>query len=228
MMIVNKLTVKNLVEFRRLSERSRSTFANNLKIPKKPKSDDSNGGNYWVRSISGLSNAFKHNDSRLVKEKIDLLAAVYESTENARTKIMYKRNLEILHSYEDFDFSIWRPSDHLKFLSKPKTVLTIKDIPIQIIPHHLFAYDNNGEPTIGGISFVIWLDGFKKGDLEIYSEALFKYISLLYSKKYKVNPHYCLIVDASSKDVVSYNQILEGKMPSLLQTTVEILNNYLH
>jgi hypothetical protein len=52
-MIAKILPVMQLVKFRRLSERRQSTFANNLKLPKKPNSDNS-GGNYWVRSVSGI------------------------------------------------------------------------------------------------------------------------------------------------------------------------------
>jgi len=227
MMIVNKVPVKKLVEFRRLSERSQLTFAKNLKIPKKPKSDNNNGGDYWIRSTSGLSNAFKSNDSSKIKEKIDEVLGVYGSTKNALTKIMYKRNLEILHNYQNFDFSIWRPSTDLKFLSKTKTPVTIKEIPLQVIPHHVFCYDNKGEPTIGGIWFIVWLDGFKAGDLGIYAEAIFRYLSDSYSKRYKVDPNYCLTVDALSTETASYQQVVEGKIPSWFESTIDILNKYL-
>lgn len=226
-MIINKLPVKKLIEFRRLSERSQSTFAKNLKILKKASSGDSGGGDYWIRSTSGLSNAFRDNDNSLIKEKIDAVSALYKSTKNELTKIMYKRNLEILHGFEGFDFSVWRPSDDLKFLTKQKISLTIKDVPIQVIPHHVFSYENKEKPTIGGIWFVIWLDSYKPGDLGIYSEALYRYLSFLYSKTHNVDPKYCLIVDGSSKEVTSYQHILDGKIPSLLQNTIDALNKYL-
>lgn len=226
-MIVNKVPVKKLIEFRRLSERSQSTFANKLKIPKKLKSDNSGGGDYWIRSTSGISNAFKLNDSSKIKEKIDEVLGVYGSTKNALTKLMYKRNLEILHNYQDFDFSNWRPSADLKFLSKPKTPLLIKGIPLQIIPHHVFSYDHKGEPTVGAIWFIIWLNGFKPGDLGIYAEAIFRYLSDFYSKHYKVDPNYCLTVDALSTETASYQQVVEGTIPSWFQNTIDALNKYL-
>ncbi len=226
--MINKIPVKKLVEFRRLSEKSQSTFANNLKVPKRAGSEDGGGGDYWIRSTSGLSSAFRYNDNALVKEKIDSLASVYDSTKNELTKIMYKRNLEILHTFEDFDFSVWRPSGDLKFLSKQKILLNIKEVPLQVIPHHVFSYMDKNKPTVGGIWFVIWLDGYKSSDLGIYSETLFDYLSLLYSKQYKIDPNYCLTVDASSKEIVSYQQILDGKIPSLLENTIDTLNKYLH
>lgn len=226
--MVNSITVKKIVEFRRMSEKRQSTFAKNLKLPKSAKpDDDGGGGDYWIRSTSGLSNAFKYNDNSFVKEKIGLVAEAYASARSPITKTMNRRNLEILHSYEDFDFSIWRPSPDLKFLSKPKIVLNIDDVPIKVIPHHVFSYENEGELMVGGIWFVVWLEGYRATDLGIYSEALFKYLSLLYSKEYKVDPNNCLIVDALGKDVVSYSHILDGKMPSLFQATIDAINKYL-
>jgi hypothetical protein len=197
-----------------------------MQTPKIPKSDDTSGGDYWKRSTSGLSNAYKHNDNKLIQKKIDSVSSVYESARKESTKTMYKRNLEILHNYTDFDFSTWRPPANLQFLAKSKLTVTIKDIPVQVLPHHIFSYEDKGEPNVGGIWFVVWLDGFKQGDLGIYSESLFRYLTLLYAKKYKVNPEYCLTVDAASKDVVSYNQILKGKIPSLLEPTIDALSKY--
>jgi hypothetical protein len=50
---------------------------------------------------------------------------------------------------------------------------------------------------------------------------------MVYSKKYNINPKYCLIVDAVSKEVIRYNQILEGNIASLLNPTVDAINKYL-
>jgi hypothetical protein len=151
--MINNIPVKKLVEFRRLSDKSQLTFVKNLQTPKKPKSDDDNssGGNYWVRSISGLSKAFKHNDNKLIQEKIDDVMSKYASTNVESTKVMYKRNLEILHNYSDFDFSIWRPAAPLKFPTKSNLILSIKDLPIQVLPSHIFSYDDKGRPTMGGV-----------------------------------------------------------------------------
>ncbi|AYL94582.1 hypothetical protein [Mucilaginibacter celer] len=226
--MINKVPVKKLIEFGRFSERRQTTFANKLKVPKKIDLDEnSNGGDYWIRSTSGLARAFKENSPSVIKEKIEDLSTDFESTEFNNTKIMFKRNLEILHNYEDFDFSIWRPSNDLKFLSKSNSPLLIKDVPIQILPHHIFSFKNKGELSVGGIWFVVWLEGFKPSDLGTFSDALFRYISHLYSREHKVNPTYCIIVDALSKETVNYQQVLEGKIPSSLNTTIDRLKKYL-
>ncbi|OCX50329.1 hypothetical protein BEL04_21310 [Mucilaginibacter sp. PPCGB 2223] len=225
--MINKVPVKKLVEFNRFTERQQQTFVNNLKIPKKPKSDKDEGGNYWTRSLSGLGRAFKENNNDKIREKIEALTEVYETADLKRTKVMYQRNLEILHIYEDFDFSIWRPMGNLYFLTKTQEPLSIKNVPVQVIPHHVFTFGDKDNLHVGGIWFVVWLDGFKSSDLGTYSEALYKYLSHYYSK-YKADPNYCLIVDAATTEVVRYQQILDNKVPSLLQTSIDALNKYLN
>jgi|SRR5579863_3294926 len=225
--MINNVNVKELVEFRRLSERRRSTYINELKMPKIPKQDDETGGNYWVRSISGVSSAFKANDNTIINERIDSLLTVYEPEENNKTKIMYKRNLEILGEYEDFDFSIWHAPGNVKFLTKPKQVISVKDLPLKISPQHVFSFGTKEEPKVGAIWFVIWLDGFQPGDLGMFSEAQFRYLSEIYVKQYTVDPNYCITVNVPSKEVVRYQQILDGKTPSWLDSTIDILKKYL-
>lgn len=200
-MIAKKIPVMQLVKFRHLPESRRATFANNLKNPKKPKSGGG-GGNYWIRSVSGISNAFEFNNNTLIQEKIDDVTNVYDSTKFEGTKIMCKRNLEILHNYIDFDFSIWCPSTDLKFLDKHQITLMIKDIPIQVIPNHVFSYKEKEEQRIGGIWFVCWQDGFDSGDLGIFSEAFFKYLSFICPKEHIVDPNYCCVIDIQVFDLL--------------------------
>lgn len=225
--MLNKLTVKKLIEFNRLSDRSRKTFANQLKTPKTPNQDDSGGGDYWIRSLSGLASAFKFNDNGVVTERIDSLNDAFKTTSNHQTKVMYQRNLEILLDYKSFDFSTLRPSTDLKFLTKSKEPLAIHNMPLQVLPHHAFTYISNDKHMVGGIWFVAWLDKFDLKDLGIFSESMFKHLSQTYSEKFEVDPAYCLTVDALSMQLVSYEQILNGSIPSLLEPSLDTLNSYL-
>jgi len=224
-MALERLPIKKLVEFRRLSKRRKLTFANNLKIGKKPSSDG--GGNYWVRSVSALSNAFKDNDTYHIVAKIEEVTELYNLNQRSQTKNMYKRNLDILNKYKNFDFSQWMPSSNLNFLKKPKSILDISGLPIQVLPNHIFSYGAKNNESVGGIWFVVWQEGFKPSDLGIYSECLYLYLSSYYSKDYLVNPAACLTVDIASVKSVGYNEILNGTVPSLFKDTMKSLKEFL-
>ncbi|MCH2490859.1 MAG: hypothetical protein MK211_11985 [Flavobacteriales bacterium] len=221
---MKNVPIKKLIEFRRYSERRKATFVYNLKKPKEKK-ERSDGGNYWVRSISALSTAFKNDDITILKERLDLLKDDYEATDRKQTKVMYQRNIDILYNFEDYDFSEIRPANNLTFLSKPtdKSIVKINGIPLQVLPNHVFTYGDGDKPSIGGIWFVVWLDGFKIGDLGIYSEAIFRYLSKHYSKEYTINPRDCLVVDALGGKNVDYEQVVNGEIPSLLGLTTDSL-----
>jgi hypothetical protein len=224
--MINQVPVNKLIEFRKLSERSQQTFANKLKIPKKPKSDDDDEGgrNYWQRGLCGVSTAFKENDNTIIKERIESLLSVYEPCDNNLVRLMYKRNLDILQMYEEFDFSVWNPSKIFKFLSKTSEPLSCNKIPLKVQPQHVFSLGNKEEPRIGGIYFVTCVKGYKSEELGIFSEAVFKFLTHYYSKQYYIDPVNCLTVDASTKEVVRYQQILDKHIPSLLQGAVDRLN----
>lgn len=223
---MNKLPVKKIVEFRRFSERRKSTFAHKLKtsVEEKSKSD---GGNYWVRSISALSTAFKFNNNQIIKDRIESLEHDYEKEERKQTKVMYQRNIEILYNYENYDFSIIRPNDDLNFLSKPtyKSLLKINEFLVQILPNHVFSYMEKERLNVGAIWFVTWLDGYKISDLGIYAETVYIYLKKHYSKDFNINPKDCMIMDISGMQLITYDEILKGQVPSLLNSTLDNLKN---
>jgi len=225
--MVNKIALKKLVEFGRLSEKRQANFANQLKVPKVT-SPTEGGGDYWKRSTSGLSNAFKDNDSTRIAEKIEAVVSVYQSCNNELTKKMYERNLDILHNYVNFDFANLRPVGEVKFLTKSKEPLTIDNVPLQILPHHVFIFGKDEHVKVGAIWFVAWLERFSKEDLGIYAEAQFNYLSNVYAKQYVVDPRYCMTVDILTMETVSYDEILQGEIKSRLQSSVDSLNKYLN
>ncbi|MET1259424.1 hypothetical protein ABV409_08780 [Flagellimonas sp. DF-77] len=224
-MAIQKLPVKKLVEFRRLSKSQKTTFTNRLKVAKKSVSDG--GGNYWVRSISAISGAFRENDKSHITDKIDEVSALYNLNKTPQVKNMYRRNIEILEKYIDFDFSHWMPSPNLTFLSKPKSVLDMNGLPIQILPQHIFSYGAKNNKCIGGIWLVVWQEGFKPSDLGIYSEALYRFLSSYYSEDYIVNPSACMTIDIANIQVVGYDKILSGDIPSTIDETMKSLKEYL-
>jgi hypothetical protein len=225
-MALDKLPVKKLIEFRRLSKTRKVTFANKLKVGKKSISDGG-GGNYWVRSVSAISSSFKENDNSYITDKIEEVTNLYDLNQRAQTKTMYKRNIDILDKYKDFDFTLWRPSADLKFLPKPHSILEMNGLPVQILPNHIFSYGEKNNQSVGAIWFVIWQDGFKPSDLGIYSETLFRYLSSYLSENYMINPASCIIVDILSMKSISYNEVLNGGVSSLLDDTMKSVKEYL-
>lgn len=223
-MAINKIPVKKIVEFKRLSRRSQQTFANNLRKPRKK--SDGGGGDYWVRSNSAISTAYKHKDNSIIKERLDALEDDYALPSTKQTKIMRKRNIEILEKYVGFDFDPWWPASDLKFLSQPsdKAVIQMNSLPIHVKPNHIFTYDRNGRKSIGGIWFVTWLDGFKPSDLGIFSEGLHRYLTINYSGDYIISPASCITVDVSTVQAIGYDKILSGEVPSLIDATVSDIN----
>lgn len=224
-MAIEKLPVKKIIEFRRLSKTRKATFTNNLKVIKKSVSGD--GGNYWVRSVSAISKAFKENNNSIIIDKIEEITNLHNLNQRSQTKTMYQRNIDILDKFKNFDFTQWRPASNLNFLSKPNSVLEMNGLPIQILPNHIYSYGVKNNQSIGGIWFIIWQDGFKQSDLGIYSETLFRYLSSYFSEKYTINPAACLIVDLTNKQSISYNKIIKGSIPSILDDTMKSVKGYL-
>lgn len=173
---MKKISIKDVVEFTRKSDRSKQSFAANLKHTREKSSVES-GGDYWISSISAVSNSYKLNDIQPIIDKRYELEDKYEGTEYKRSKIMYKRNIDILYGCEEFDLDKWRPSKKMEFMKKYReySVLNINGLPIQVLPNHIFTFNNEDvkEQEIGAIWFVAKLDGYKKNELGMYVDILF-------------------------------------------------------
>ncbi|MEO8886355.1 MAG: hypothetical protein ABI367_09850 [Mucilaginibacter sp.] len=222
-MIVTNVTIKQLVEFRRLSDRGRKTFANRIQTPNTSASSEG-GGDYWISCLSAIGNTYRGLNNQLITDKISELDKKYQGAKHSNTKNMYKRNLEILQIYERFNFAIWQPAGTLKFLSRPKVTLHLRNVPLQLLPQHVFAFDNQGTQMVGGTWFVHWLDGFSIGDWGMYTEAMYEYLNLVYGSVYQVDPNFCLTVDVVGQSAVNYTRLSNGSVPALLSTTLDELN----
>ena len=55
---MKKLSIKEIIEFSGKSDKSKKTFALNLKIDKQKK-DSEGGGDYWISCLSAISSGFK-------------------------------------------------------------------------------------------------------------------------------------------------------------------------
>ncbi len=221
---MKKISVKNIIVFRKKSDKSKKTFLDTINNPKALDSDGG-GGNYWVRSLSALSSSFKTNDNKYIKDKIDDISDNYNKSKSKQTKDMYQRNLDILYNYEDFDFSTWYPNKSFKIVDKAnkKSIIEINKIPVQVIPNQVFTFTKNKVEYVGAIWFVAKLEGYTKAEFGIFAETLFNYLKNNFSTKYEVSPENCLVVDVLNIDKVNYQMVLDDEIPALLQETLKLI-----
>lgn len=222
---MKKVTVKNLIEFRGKNKRTKITFVHNLN-KEKNKSEDSSGGDYWISCLSAIRNSFRFDDEDLLDEKINLLSDKINVTEIKRIKDQFQRNIDIVNSFKDYDLKHLKPNTNLTFLKQPKikSLLDIKGLPIEAKPCHIYTFSENNSEEIGGIWFIAKLNGFKKSELGMFTDILYRYLDKYYSKNFYVNPDYCVAVDLFNGQEVNYSDIKNGKIPILIDNTIDELN----
>ncbi|MFD1095608.1 hypothetical protein [Salegentibacter chungangensis] len=226
---MEKIPTAKIIEFRRKkTDSSKLTLVNNLKKPREKK-ENSDGGNYWTTSISSISQYYKEDGQDIILDKIDDLLGRHDLANAKISKIMYQRNIEILHNFEDFDFDSFRPSSKITYISKPvdKSVINISGVPIQVRPQHVYTYEENNIKKIGAIWFIAKKDGFETAEIGIFTEALFEYLEINHSKEYEIDPNYCIALDVTNLIDVRQDQIFEGSVPSLLNSSVEAIKKLL-
>lgn len=222
---MKKVTVNNLIEFRRKNERTRITFANNLK-KEKERTEDSSGGDYWISGLSAVRNSFKYNNKELLDDKILELVDKIKVTEINRIKNQFQRNIDILNNFKDYDFKHLKPESDATFLKQPKfkSILDIKGLPVEAKPCHIYKYSQNNSEEIGGIWFIAKLNGYKKSELGMFVDILYRYLDKHYSKDFHINPNYCIAVDLFNGQEVNYSEIENGEIPILIELALDDLN----
>ena len=226
---MEKIRIKELIKFRRKSDRSRITLVNNLKLNKALENDSSSGGDYWISCLSAIANAFKYDNSDILDEKIDLLIEKIRTHEDKRIKNQFQRNIDVLYNFEDFDFQELKPNADLIFLKKPTdiSILDINGLPIQAKPDHVFTFSINNSEEIGAVWFIAQLDGFDKGELGMFVDILYRYLNKHFSKDHYVNTSYCIAVDVNKAQRINYKDIEEGRVPRLLEQTINDIKKLL-
>lgn len=217
---MKKISINNIIKFRNRPEKNQKAFLNSLIAKSETKTEG--GGNYWVRSLSALSNSIKYNNHEPIKEKIDEILELYSPDLTNQTKIMYDRNLNILYNYEDFDFSNWLPNDHeILSKSKNKSIIYLNSVPVQITPSQIFSFENEEKTYVGAIWFVAKLDGYKTSELGMFAEALFIYLSNNFKNKYEVSNKHCIVVDVLGKFELNYQNLIDNEVVSILGSTLK-------
>lgn len=225
---MRKISVKNIVQFYNKPEKSKRSFLKSINKIKEP-DNEGGGGNYWVRSLSALSNAYKYNNTQFIKDKIDEISEDYNKSNRNQTKEMYQKNLNILHKYEDFNFSKYYPNETFRILNKvsKKSIIEIDKVPVQVLPTQIFKFEKDGIDFVGGIWFVAKLERYKNHELGIFSEVLYNYLILNFGNNYAVSPEFCTIVDVLNQVEVNYRMIMDNTITSLLRPTLKSIRDNL-
>ena len=230
---MQKITIKELVDFRRKpTDITKQRFAHKLKNRvAKVKEDSDNGesgGDYWITSTSCIYNVFKHRKVDLYDSKIDELQSKLEAVKDKRIKSMYQRNMDILNSFKDFQLDDLRPPRISKFetVQKVHKIFPIDDFPLYINPSLLFAHSRNGKNELGAIWLIPKLSGFKKPELGMFCEILYRFLIKNYSENYQISLDYCVAIDTYNAQKVVYTELSKGDIPFLIEKTINEIKNF--
>lgn len=220
---MERITVKDLINFRRKSDRSKKKWANELKTRKpKEKSKDDKGGNYWITSTSCIQNVIKSGDKREYDSKIDDLYERFKNNPNDKAKKQYQKNIEILTRFKEVELNDIKPIDvdYQKVL-KTTNVIEIDKFPVFVNPNLVFSFDQNGNKTIGSIWLVTQKNGFSKDELGMFCEMLYRFLHKSFSDNYQIAHQYCVVIDTLSLRTSRYEELINGDVPFLIEGTLK-------
>ena len=79
----------------------------------------------------------------------------------------------------------------------------------------------NGKIEIGGIILISQLDGYKKSQLGMFCEMLSMFLMSNFSENYQIAEDYCIAIDTFLSQTITYSDLSNGKIPSLIFSTIE-------
>src|SRR5690242_4696183 len=154
---MRKLSVKDLVDFRKRSDRGKRNFIESVKSNKAPTITEG-GGDYWTISLSAVCNAFKRDDLQIINDKVDEVQQKLKSAKGKISQTMYHRNIAILQNYLNLELTELRPDGKLLFQKKStgNTLLSIKGLEIEVDAKRYQAYifGKKDEESIGAVWFI--------------------------------------------------------------------------
>ncbi len=222
---MKKISVNNLVGFRKKSDRGKKTFIENI-TSNKVEIPSEGGGDYWITSLSAVCNSYREGDLEVIDEKISELQEKLSNSKFTITKNMYQRNITILQKYKSMDLKKLCPSGKLSFLKKSSgnPLLTIRGLQIEAKPSHIYTFGKKEEEKIGAIWFTAKINGYRIEEVGMFCDMLYRFLKYNYLKKYQLAPEYCIAVDMLSNQVVSYSEIEDGTISQILNPILEEIN----
>lgn len=227
-MMGEKIATIKLVEFSRKTPRGQKTFAEKLKAPQPIKNPES-GGDYWISALSSIASSFELGHDGPISEKIDIVIDKIEHAKTKQVKDMFHANLNILRNYEEFNMATIRPDADLTFLKRPKSksIVLLRRLPIQAKPSRVFTFKEDGKRKIGAIWFVAKKGGLSLEELAIFTDILFRYLDTNYADKYQITDEYCIAIDVTEMNSITYTKIRNGEIKSPLLSIISSLRKLL-
>lgn len=134
---------------------------------------------------------------------------------------MYKRNRDILLNFKEFELYNLRPEKFARQgVQTEHKILMVDGFPLYIKPTIVFSFDINDKKEIGALWLVPQVNGFKKSELGIFCEALYRFLLKNYSQNFQVSEKYCIAIDTFNSQSITYKDILDGSIQSLLDLTI--------
>ncbi len=231
---MEKIKINELVDFRRKqSDKSKRNFINKLKnrIPKlltETEKEEEDPRDYWVFSTSCIYNAYKNGSDEFYDPKIEELQLKMAKPELKSSPLsMYKRNRDILLSFKEFGLNSLRPEKLIRqSVQKEHKIITLTDFPLYVKPTLVFSHERNGKNEIGALWLVPQVDGFKKSELGIFCEVLYRFLIKNYSDNFQISYDYCIAIDTFNAQAITYSDLLNDNIPFLLDKTLNEMKDY--
>lgn len=136
---------------------------------------------------------------------------------------MYNRNIEIINNFKEFNILSIRPTYIENFESVPKShkIIEIESLPIYLNPQLIFKFEENESPKIGALLIASKIGGYAKSDIRIIVEALYHFLLQNFGEKVNISKEYCLVIDSYNASKLSYAEIDQTKINSLLINTLK-------
>ncbi|MBA4304443.1 MAG: hypothetical protein C0424_09485 [Sphingobacteriaceae bacterium] len=221
-----RISVKELIDFRRKTARTKKSMANSFKkrvAPVKNPEVKGSGGDYWISCTSTIYDVIKQDDISQYDVKIEILKRKTEENQNERTKVMYQRNANILEKFKTFNLRKLKPSGKIEQLGllKEMKIITINGVPIYVNPTLVFQFEEDDQLLIGAIWLIPQINGLNRDELTLCCETLYAFLKTHYSHTHLISELFCVVIDAFNAQHISYKKIRTNNYNLVLQETID-------
>lgn len=225
---MEKITIKELVEFGRKSDKSKKRFAHKLKTrtSNEETKKTNSGGDYWITSTSCILRVLKTDNKELYNQKIEELSTKLNSTDNPKTKDMFQRNIDILTRFLDFDLDLLPTMEYnIEAVSKQSQIVQINEFLLYANPKFVFSFDVNGQPTIGSIWLITKLNGYSKSEIGLFCEMLYKFLVRNYGENHQISEEHCIVIETFNGIKMDHSELSSGRIPFRIDNILREIKN---